>query len=84
MTEPRPKRSVAHVLVSMIAITAGVMALVQGGMRGRAAGWEEMAIYAAPAVLLAIVSIAMRRSGLSYAAVVFGGVLGVVGFLLGS
>jgi hypothetical protein len=67
----------------MIAITMGAMAFLQGGMKGRSAGWEEMAIYTIPAVVAALIAIAVRRSALSYTALVFGA-LAVVGFLLGS
>jgi hypothetical protein len=80
----KPPRSVAHIIVSTIAIVMGVFAFLQAGMRGHSAGWEEMIIYTAPAVVFAIISIAMRRQALSYAALFFGLVLGIAGFLLGA
>ena len=80
----KPPRSVAHIIVSTIAIVMGVFAFLQAGIRGHSAGWEEMIIYTAPAVVFAIFAIAMRRQALSYVAVFCGLVLGIAGFLLGA
>jgi hypothetical protein len=80
----KPPPSVGHIIVSTIAILMGVYSFLQGGMRGRSAGWEEMIIYAAPAVVFALIAIAMRRQALSYVALFFGLVLGIAGFLMGA
>jgi hypothetical protein len=82
MTTAKPK-SVPSIIFAIIAIFAGLTAFLQAGMRGHSAGWEEMSIYTAPAVIGALLSIAIQRSGLSYTALVFGA-LGVVGFFLGA
>lgn len=82
MTEPRP-RSVAQTIFAALAITSGTMAFLQAGMRGHSAGWEEMMIYSAPAVLCGVIAIAIRRNGLGWTALVFA-VLGGVGFVLGA
>jgi hypothetical protein len=85
MTDPtvKPPRSVAQMLFAYLAIGAGVMAFLQAGLRGRSAGWEELMLYAGPAVFCALVAIAIRRNALGYTALVFGA-LGIVGLVLGA
>jgi 2-keto-3-deoxy-galactonokinase len=82
MTTTKPK-SVPSIIFAVIAIFAGLTAFLQAGMRGHRVGWEEMSIYTGPAVIAALISIATQRSGLSYAALVFGAIA-VVSFFLGA
>lgn len=84
MPDTKPPRSVAQVIFAYLAITGGVMAFLQAGMRGHSAGWEEMALYTGPALGCALVAIAIRRNKLGFSALVVGGGLGVVGFVLGA
>jgi hypothetical protein len=77
------KSSPLAAILSIIAIAAGLMAFAVGGIQGRRAGYEMMMMYSAPAVVAALVGIAIQRKKITYAGLV-GGVLGVVGFILGS
>ena len=79
----KKKRSVAAIIFSILAILAGLNAFLVAGMRGHSAGWELMAIYTLPAVLFAIIAIAIRRGVLTYIAVAFG-LLAILGFVLGA
>ena len=79
----KKKRSVVPIILSILAILAGTYAFVLGGMRGHSAGWEMMAIHTVPAVVFAVVSIAIRRSALTFVALGFGA-LAIMGFLLGA
>lgn len=83
MTDARPPRSFAQIFFAYIAIAAGTMAFLQAGMRGHRVGWEEMALYTGPAVVGALIAVAMRRNRLGFTALLFG-VLSVVGFVLGA
>ena len=67
---------------AIISLMIGLYSFLQGGMRGRSAGWEEMAMYAAPAVVCALISLAIDRAFLKLA--LSGAVLGAIGFYLGS
>ncbi len=80
--QPAPRRGVA-IFFGTVALCSGVMGFLTGGMKGRSAGWEEMLIYAVPSVVCALIAIAVRRSAISYAALV-GAVLGIIGFVLGA
>jgi hypothetical protein len=80
----KPPRSIPHIIFATIAIVMGTYAFLQAGLRGHSAGWEEMIIYTAPAVIGALIAIAMRRQALSYVALFFGLVLGLAGFFLGA
>ena len=79
----KKKRSVPAIIFSILAILAGLNAFLVAGMQGHSAGWELMAIYTLPAVLFAIIAIAIRRSVLTFVALFFG-LLGIVGFFLGA
>lgn len=78
-----PKKSIPATVFAIIAILAGLNAFTQGLMLGRRAGYEMMMIYAAPAVVAAIIAIAIRRNALSWVALAAGG-LAIVGTVLGS
>ncbi len=80
---PRPPRSVGQTIFAYLAISTGVMAFLQAGIRGHAAGWEELMLYTGPAVVCALVAIAIRRNTIGYVALCFGA-LGVVGLVLGA
>jgi len=80
---PRPPRSVGQTIFAYLAISTGVMAFLQAGIRGHAAGWEELMLYAGPAVVCALVAIAIRRNTIGYVALFFGA-LGVAGLVLGA
>jgi hypothetical protein len=82
-TAEKPRRSTAQVIFASIAITTGMMAFLQAGMRGHRVGWEEMSIYSMPAVIGGLIAIAIRRNGLGITAFVFA-ILGAVGFFLGA
>lgn len=77
------ERSVVATVFSILAIAGGLNALLMGLTLGARAGWEKMAIYVLPVILFALVAIAIRRNGWTYAALV-GALLGIVGLLLGS
>lgn len=77
------KRSLSAIFLSVLAILGGLNAFLVAGMRGHSVGWEEMTIYTGPAVLFAILAIAIRRNGLSFVALGFGA-LAIVGFFLGA
>lgn len=79
----KPQRSVAQVIFASMAITTGMMAFLQAGMRGHRVGWEEMLIYATPAVVGGLVAVGIRRNGLGITALIFA-ILGAVGFVLGA
>ena len=86
MTHPSPRkpaRSGAQIFFAAVAISTGTIGFLQAGMRGHGAGWEEMMIYTVPAVVCALLAIAIRRNTLGVVALLFGG-LGVVGFMLGA
>jgi len=72
----------ASICFGVIALLLGLGAFFQAGVRGHSAGWEMMMIYALPAIGCAVVGIALRRNGWTYAGLV-GGVLGIAGLLLG-
>ncbi len=82
-TTTKSQRSVPQMLLAYIAIGTGVMAFVQAGIRGHRVGWEEMMIYTVPAVVCALLAIAIRRNALGVVALVFGA-LAVVGLVLGA
>jgi 2-keto-3-deoxy-galactonokinase len=82
-TTTKPQRSVLQMLLAYIAIGTGMMAFTQAGMRGHRVGWEEMMMYTVPAVVCALLAIAMRRNVLGFVALVFGAIA-VVGFVLGA
>jgi len=67
---------------AIVAILAGTMSCVQGAVRGRSAGYEDMMVYAGPAVVGAVLAIALERSRLTYVAAGFG-LLGIIGLMLG-
>jgi hypothetical protein len=69
--------------LAIAAIVVGFMALAQGAIKGQSAGWELMMAFTGPAVFCALCAVALRRSALTYAGLVFG-VLAVVGLLLGA
>lgn len=79
----KPPRSVAQTIFAYLAIVTGTMAFLYAGIKGRSAGWEEMVIYSAPALLGGLVAIAIRRNALGWTALVFAA-LGGVGFVLGA
>ena len=83
LSQAPKKRSVAAIVLSIFAILGGLNAFLVAGMRGHSAGWEEMAIYTIPAVVFAVLAIAIRRNALTYAAMAFGA-LAIVGFFLGA
>ena len=76
------KPSGAAIFFGIMALLGGLFAFFQAGMRGHSVGWEEMAIYSIPAVICALIAIAIRRNGWTYAGL-FGAVLAIVGLLLG-
>lgn len=76
-------RSVPQMIFAYIAIGAGMMAFLQAGMKGHRVGWEEMMLYTVPAVVCALIAIAIRRNRLGFTALLFG-ILGVVGLVLGA
>lgn len=78
-----PPRSVAQTIFATFAIVTGTMAFLQAGIRGHSAGWEEMMIYSAPAVLCGVIAISIRRNKLGWVALVFAA-LGGVGLVLGA
>ena len=78
---PKPK-SGAAVFFGVVALIGGIFAFLQAGMRGHSAGWEMMAIYSLPSLACALIGIAIRRNGWTYAGLV-GGVLAIIGLLLG-
>ena len=67
---------------AVLAMLAGTMSCVQGAIRGHAAGYEDMMVYAAPAILGSLLAIALERSPLTYVALGFG-LLGFIGLMLG-
>jgi hypothetical protein len=67
---------------AVVAILAGTMSCVQGAIRGRSAGYEAMMIYAGPAIVGAVLAIALERSRITYVAAGFG-LLGLIGLMLG-
>jgi hypothetical protein len=69
-------------VIAVLAIMAGAMSCVQGAVRGRRAGYEVMMAFAAPAVVGAVIAIALQRSRVTYLAVVFA-ILGIIGWILG-
>lgn len=77
------KRSIPAIVFSIFAILGGLNAFLVAGMRGHGAGWEEMSLYTGPAVLFAVVAIALRRSALTFVAVGFA-LLSIVSFFLGA
>jgi hypothetical protein len=79
----KPPRSVVQTIFAYLAIFAGATAFLQAGIKGHSAGWEEMMIYSAPAVVCGIVAIAIRRNTLGWIALVFAA-LGGVGLVLGA
>ncbi len=78
-----PERSVSQMIFAYIAVGTGMMAFMQAGMKGHRVGWEEMMLYTVPAVVCALIAIAIRRNRLGFTALVFG-ILGVVGLVLGA
>ena len=79
--EPSPARGVA-IFFGVVALVIGILAFLQAGMRGHSAGWEMMAMYSLPAIGCALVGIAIRRNGWTYAGLA-GGVLAGAGLVLG-
>ena len=77
------KNSTFASIIAIIALAAGLMALVVGGIQGRRAGYELMMMYTAPAVVAGLTGIAIQRRGLTFAGLA-GAVLGIVGLVLGS
>jgi len=78
-----PKNNSFASVLAIVALAAGLMAVVVGGIQGRRAGYEMMMMYSAPAVIAGLISIAIQRRGLTYAGLV-GSLLGIAGFVLGS
>lgn len=76
-------RSVPQMIFAYLAVGAGMMAFLQAGMKGHRVGWEEMMLYTVPAVVCALIAIAIRRNRLGFTALLFG-ILGVVGLVLGA
>ena len=70
-------------VLAIVALAAGLMAVVVGGIQGRRAGYEMMMMYSAPAVIAGLISVAIERRGLTYAGL-GGALLGIGGFVLGS
>jgi energy-converting hydrogenase Eha subunit A len=77
------KRSVPAIIFSVLAILSGLMSFLTAGLQGRRAGWEMLIIFAAPAVICAVIALVIRRNGLTYTALGFG-ILGVLGLFLGA
>src|SRR5262245_34291814 len=82
LAAPAKPKSGAAVFFGVLALIGGIVAFLQAGMRGHSAGWEMMAIYSLPAAACALIGIAIRRNGWTYAGLV-GGVLAIIGLLLG-
>ena len=82
MDKPSPKPSVAAIVFGVLALINGLHAFFQAGIRGRSAGWEMMAIYSLPAIVCALIAIAIRRNAWTYAGLA-GGVLAVAALWLG-
>lgn len=78
-----PPRSAAQTVFATLAIMAGLTAFLQAGIKGHSAGWEEMMIYSAPAVVCGVIAIGIRRNKLGWVALLFAA-LGGVGFVLGA
>ena len=78
----RPPTSKAAAIFAILAIAAGLMALAVGVTQGRRAGYEMMMMYTGPAVVCALIGIAIQRRGITYAGLA-GGLLAIVGMVLG-
>lgn len=83
MAENTPPRSIPQMIFAYIAVGTGMMAFMQAGLKGHRAGWEEMMIYSAPAIVCALLAIGIRRNKLGFTALLFG-VLAAIGFVLGA
>ena len=81
-TQQEKKPSGASRFFAIIAGIAGLYTFLQAGMRGHSAGWEELAMYAAPAVVCALISIAISRDHVKMS--LTGAILGIVGMYLGA
>ena len=77
------KNSTLATVFAIVAIAAGLIALSIGALEGRRAGYEKMLMYASPAVVSALLGIAIQRKGITYAGLV-GGLRAVVGMILGN
>lgn len=67
---------------AILAIMAGTMSCFQRAIRGSGASLEDIMIYAAPAVVGAVIALAAERSPLTYVGVGFG-LLGIIALMLG-
>lgn len=81
-TSTKPKSGLATGL-AIGAITFGIITFLYGGMLGRSAGWELMAIPTLGTIGMALVSIIVERRALTFASLL-GVALAVVGFLMGA
>ena len=81
-TGPKPKSGLATGL-AVGAIGFGAMTFLYGGMLGRSAGWELMAIPTLLTFGMALVAIIVQRRALTYASLI-GVALAVLGFLMGA
>ncbi|PCC71906.1 hypothetical protein SAMN02745121_03256 [Nannocystis exedens] len=83
MAEIPAKKSFVPTFLAYVAIAMGTFAFMQAGMKGHRVGWEQMMLYTAPAVVCALLAIALRRDKNTYLGVVFA-LLAIVGLVLGA
>jgi cytochrome bd-type quinol oxidase subunit 2 len=83
MAETPQKKSFVPTFLAYVAISMGTYAFLQAGMKGHRVGWEEMMLYTAPAVVCALLAIALRRDKSTYLGLVFAA-LAIVGLVLGA
>ena len=78
--ENKQKPSKAVLIISILSSVAMILAVLERGMRGMRAGYEQLAPYVIAGIVLALVAIAMKRSKSSYTAVVIN-VLGILALM---
>jgi hypothetical protein len=86
-TSPRPTKTgkvfgIPAKVIAVLAIAAGAMSCVERAIKGHSASQEDIMVFAAPAVVGALIAIAAERSVLTYVALGFG-LLGIVAVVLG-
>jgi hypothetical protein len=67
---------------AVLAIVGGTISCAQRAVRGHSASYEDIMVFAVPAVVAALIAIAAERSALTFVAVGFA-LLGVIGVFLG-